>query len=147
MWGVGWLDCKFLVNALLEAAKWEVFIREEKRTVVCLWVILGSLFHLVMPLFSPASISRENSWPSISSTAGAGDLDVLVNILKTENKSIHLCKKCCPQEKLLIISKAKCTGTSKFTTSIDYFIINCSLAFLHLLLNRNETPATENINS
>lgn len=79
--------------------------------------------------------------------AGEGNLDVLVNILKTENKSIHLCKKCCPQEKFLIIGKAKCTGTSEFTTSIDYFIINCSLAFLHLLLNKNETLATENNSS
>lgn len=72
---------------------------------------------------------------------------MLVNILKMENKSIHLCKKYCPQEKFLIIGRAKCTGTSEFTTGIDYFIINCSLAFLHLLLNRNETQASENNNS
>jgi len=97
--------------------------------VACLWVVFGLLFHLPMPLLSPAGISGGSSWPSTRSAAGAGELDVLVNILKMENKSIHLCKKCCPQEKFLIIGKAKCTGTSKFTTSIDYFIINCSLIF------------------
>lgn len=109
----------------------------------CLWVAVPP--RDVSTLSS--GISRVSPWPSTSSTAGVGVLDAPVNILKTENKSIHLCKKCCPQEKFLIIGKAKCTGTSKFTTSIDYFIINCSLAFLHLLLNRNETPATENNNS
>lgn len=113
------------------------------------WPAFALLFHLKMPLVSHAGreSSVGSSWPPTSSVAGEGNLDVLVNILKTENKSIHLCKKCCPQEKFLIISKAKCTGTNEFTTNIDYFIINCSLAFLHLLLNRNETLATENNSS